>query len=207
MLDLFRNAGVVQWPLLLCSIFSVAIILERFWTLHRLGKAEDEAFEALKAARDPEVVNNPQIAGTPVARIIHALLPLRGTSAETIGQAADIALAMQRLRLRRFLGTLATVGSTAPFVGLFGTVLGVMHAFKEMSVRGMGGEGMTMSVGISESLSATALGLLVAVPSIIAYNYFVGRVGVLLLHIQSHVALLSPLLTGERTRDAQKAKV
>lgn len=207
MLDLFRNAGVVQWPLLLCSVFSLAIILERFWTLGRLSRMEDEAFEALKSAQGVDALNNAQIAATPVARIMHSLLPLRGMSADTIGQAADIALAMQRLRLRRFLGTLATVGSTAPFVGLFGTVLGVMHAFKEMSVRGMGGEGMTMSVGISESLSATALGLLVAVPSIIAYNYFVGRVGVLLLHIQSHVALLSPLLTGERAvGDAQKAK-
>ena len=73
---------------------------------------------------------------------------------------------MQRLRLRKYLGTLATIGSTAPFIGLFGTVLGVMAAFQAMSKSGLSGE--TMAAGISEALSATALGLLVAIPAVMA---------------------------------------
>lgn len=203
MLELFYHSGVVRYPLIVCSILALGIMLERLWSLSRIQKLEDEAYEALKAARNTEALNDPRIAGAPVSRIIHALLPLQGTSDETIAQAADIALAMQRLRLRRFLGTLATIGSTAPFIGLFGTVLGVMLAFKGMGQSGLSGQ--IMSVGISESLSATALGLLVAVPSIVAYNFFVGRVGALLLNIQAHVALLSPRLLGRETREPVEA--
>jgi biopolymer transport protein ExbB len=99
---------------------------------------------------------------------------------------------MQRLRLRRYLGTLATIGSIAPFIGLFGTVLGVIAAFQGMSHAGLSNE--AMAGGISEALSATALGLLVAIPSVIAYNFLVGRVQAMLLPIQGHVALLTPLV-------------
>jgi biopolymer transport protein TolQ len=120
---------------------------------------------------------------------------MRGASNHSLQQAADIALSMQRLRLRRYLGTLATIGSTAPFIGLFGTVLGIMQAFYGMS-QGGGLSGERMAAGISEALSATALGLLVAVPSVIAYNYFLGRVQGLLLHVQGHVARLVPMLHG-----------
>lgn len=200
MLELYHNSGVVRYPLIVFSVLAVAIILERFWTLAYLKRLEDSAYAALNAAPDEDTLRRPDVAGSPVARIMQSLLPLRGTSDETIGQAADIALALQRMRLRRFLGTLATVGSTSPFIGLFGTVLGVMMAFKGMSHSGLSGE--VMAGGISEALSATALGLLVAVPSIIAYNYFVGRIAMLVLHIQSHVALLAPrLLSESRARE------
>ena len=97
-----------------------------------------------------------------------------GRQPASVQQAAEIALSMQRLRLRRYLGTLAAIGSTAPFIGLFGTVIGIMQAFYGMSQRGLSGE--LMAGGISEAPSATALGLIVAVPSVMAYNYFVGRV-------------------------------
>ena len=93
---------------------------------------------------------------------------------------------------------LATIGSTTPFVGLFGTVLGVMQAFQGMSKSGLNGD--AMASGIAEALSATAFGLLVAVPSIVVYNYLVGRVQMMLLQIQAHVALLGPLYLRARTR-------
>jgi biopolymer transport protein ExbB len=195
MLQLFRDAGVVAYPLALCSILALGIILERFYTLARLRRLEDQAFTALQGTLrrgDEAALGSPEIAPAPVTRIMESLTPLRGSSEETIQQAADIALSLQRLRLRRYLGTLATIGSTAPFIGLFGTVLGVMVAFQGMSQSGLSGE--MMAAGISEALSATALGLLVAIPAVIAYNYFTGRVLALLLHIQGHVARLAPLL-------------
>ena len=136
----------------------------------------------------------------PVAQILHSLAPLRGESENTIATAADIALALQRMRLRRFLGTLATFGSTTPFVGLFGTVLGVMAALQGMGKSG-GLNGDAMTSGVAEALSATAFGLLVAVPSIVVYNYLVGRVQMMLLQIQAHVALLGPLYLRARTRE------
>ena len=195
MLDLFRNAGWVAWPLALCSVLALAIILERLFTLARMQKIEDAAFAALQTALekpDSTAPLDPNLAAAPVAHIVRTLQTLRGADRESFQQTADIALAMQRLRLRRYLGTLATIGSTSPFIGLFGTVLGVMSAFQSMGKSGLSGE--TIASGISEALSATALGLLVAIPSVMAYNYFVGRVQMNLLQVQSHVARLMPLL-------------
>jgi len=195
MQELVQNAGISAYPLVLCSVLALGIILERLYSLWRLGQQEEQAFltlqESLKRG-DNAPLRDPALSPAPVARLTEALLPLRGESSDTLMQAADIALAQQRLRLRRYLGTLATIGSTAPFIGLFGTVLGIMAAFQEMSRVGLSGE--RISGGISEALSATALGLLVAVPSVIAYNYFTGRVQAFLLQIQAHVARLAPLI-------------
>ena len=202
LLSLFDNAGIVRYPLLICSILAVAIILERFWTLAMLRKLEDDTFEHLKAALvsgRSEAFSSAEVAGAPFVQILHSLSPLRGESEDTIATAADIALALQRLRLRKFMGTLATIGSTTPFVGLFGTVLGVMAAFQGMSRSGLNGD--AMASGIAEALSATAFGLLVAVPSIVVYNYLVGRVQMMLLQIQSHVALLGPLYLRASARE------
>ena len=150
MLELFKNAGWVAWPLGACSVLVVAILLERLYTLTRLRQIEDRAFMMLQLALekgDDGMLRDPQIAPAPVTQVIHSLSELRGASDEAIQHAAEIALSMQRLRLRRYLGTLATIGSTSPFIGLFGTVLGVMIAFEGMSGTGLRCE--LMARGIS----------------------------------------------------------
>jgi biopolymer transport protein ExbB/TolQ len=212
MKDLFLHAGWVAWPLGFCSILALGVILERLFTLFWLAQQEDRAFIALQMAfeqaskrgetPDEAILRNPQVAAAPVTQVLLTVQPLRGAHIDAIQTAAEIAIGMQRLRLRRYLSTLATIGSTAPFIGLFGTVLGVMSAFQAMSRSGLSGE--TMAAGISEALSATALGLLVAIPSVIAYNFLVGRVQALLLPIQAHVARLTPLLqaAARTTREA-----
>ena len=197
-MDLLKNAGVVAIPLLLCSIVSLAIVLERLVVLMNLRRAEEEAYDALSKANPrswPDILRDPKHAAAPVVAILTSLMPLAGMPHETISQAADIAIAMQRVRLRRFLGTLATIGSTSPFVGLFGTVLGVMGAFRGMSQSGLSSD--KMAGGISEALSATALGLLVAVPSVVAYNYFSGRVQAMLLTVHADVARTATRLLAE----------
>lgn len=205
MLDLFKHAGLVAWPLGFCSVLALAIILERLYTLLRLRQLENRAFLVLQMALekgDLSALRDGQIAGAPVTQVIDSLSELRGASEEAMFQASDISLALQRLRFRKYLGTLATIGSTTPFVGLFGTVVGVMVAFQGMSQAGLSGE--RMAQGISEALSATALGLLVAVPSVVAYNFFTGQVGALLVEVQGHVARLAPLL---RTATPEREKV
>jgi biopolymer transport protein ExbB len=88
-----------------------------------------------------------------------------------------MASAKSRLRLdmERNLGVLGTLGNNAPFIGLFGTVLGIIKAFADLSRNQAGGAGAVMS-GISEALVATAVGLMVAIPAVIAFNFFQGRV-------------------------------
>jgi biopolymer transport protein ExbB/biopolymer transport protein TolQ len=129
-----------------------------------------------------------QHTGSPIARVLKAGLATmidQGnpvTSGERLSRRLDSCRgAMQRTtaseisRLERYLGSLATLGSISPFVGLFGTVLGIIKAFEAIARTGSGGLG-TVSAGIAEALVATAAGLFVAIPAVIAYNYFVGRV-------------------------------
>ena len=205
MLELFQEAGWVAWPLAICSILALGVMLERAYTLAKLKKIEDRAFMVLQLAMekgDTAPLRDPELSAAPVSQILDTLSQMSGANTDSLYYGADIALSLQRVRLRRYLGTLATIASTAPFIGLFGTVLGIMVAFDAMSKAGLSGE--AMSQGISESLSATALGLLVAVPSLIAYNYYVGRVQTFALSIQSHVARLAPLLSNAPSESSRE---
>ena len=195
--QLFEKSDVVKYPLALFSILALGIVLERLFTLMRLKQVEDRAFLALQTAletRADGAFTDPVIAAAPVTQVMNTLMTLRGASFEALQQAADIAVSMQRLRLRRYLSTLATIGSTAPFIGLFGTVLGVLQAFEEMGKAGSNVEGSAVAGHIGSALSATAVGLLVAIPSVMAYNFLLGKIQAELLHVQGHVARLMPLL-------------
>ena len=94
---------------------------------------------------------------------------------ESVARALERQAQREVQSLKRGLGLLATVGSTAPFVGLLGTVMGIVNAFQSMALTGSGGLG-TVSAGIAEALITTAFGLLVAIPAVMAYNYLQGWV-------------------------------
>ncbi len=195
MLKLFQDAGWVAYPLAIFSVIALTIVLERLFTLARLHTLENQAVKVVEGALlkgNLAIDTSPEFATAPVMQIINHLLPLRHASHESFQQAQDIAIAQQRMRFRKYLGTLATIGSTAPFIGLFGTVLGVISAFDGMQKSGLSGE--AMAGGISEALSATAVGLLVAIPAIMAYNFLLGRIQAQVLEVHSHVARLSPLI-------------
>lgn len=204
MLELFQRGGMAAWPLGLFSIVALGVVLERLFTLTQLKRLEERAFMMLQLALDKGdrgILESKEIAAAPVTQVMKTILEVRGVSAEALQQVSDIAIAMQRLRLRKYMTVLATIGSTAPFIGLFGTVLGVMAAFQAMGKSGLSGE--AMAAGISEALSATALGLLVAIPSVIAYNFLLGRVQGTLLQIHSHVVRLTPLANSLYTAEAE----
>ena len=204
MLELFQRGGWAAWPLGLFSIMALGIVLERLFTLTQLKRLEERAFMMLQLALDKGdrgILESKEIAAAPVTQVMKTILELRGASEDAVQQVSEIAVAMQRLRLRKYLTVLATIGSTAPFIGLFGTVLGVMAAFQAMGKSGLSGE--AMAAGISEALSATALGLLVAIPSVIAYNFLLGRVQGILLQIHSHVARLTPLANSLHIAEAE----
>ena len=208
MIDLFRRAGWVAWPLALYSILGLGILLERLFTLSRLQtEGAREYARLLAAAQGGEPLPPGQVtpASTPVEQILAAVQPLLGYGDEAVQQACAAAIAIQRLRLRRYLSTLATISSTAPFIGLFGTVLGVIAAFQSMSRSGLSGE--SMAAGISEALSATAVGLLVAIPAVISYNLLSVRVQAQILQIQGQVARLLPLLQKQHSREAEHARI
>jgi biopolymer transport protein ExbB len=197
MLELLQKAGWVAYPLAIFSVLALAIILERLVMLSKLGKLEETAFNGLvqQLSSSGELkLDDPIVEGAPVTVVIKTVAAMRGASEESKQTAAEIGVSIQRLRLRRYLGLLATIGSVSPFVGLFGTVLGVLYSFQSMQSQGMGGE--KMAAGIGEALSATAIGLGVAIPSVMAYNYFTGRIASMVLTVHAHVAQIIPLLDG-----------
>jgi biopolymer transport protein ExbB/TolQ len=103
-----------------------------------------------------------QTGGDPVSSLELVSSALRDSKAETL------------IQLKRGLGLLATIGSTAPFVGLFGTVVGIINAFRGIAATGSGGMA-SVSGGMAEALVATALGILVAIPAVVSFNHFTGR--------------------------------
>ena len=175
------------------SIWSVAIIFDR-WKLYRAAKTQSRKYAAdvarlLKAGKLKEAVDlsgSPSVKSSHLAKVSLAGLQewqFQGATGETDKDAAlDAAKrAMQRATavnladLKKGLSFLATTGATAPFVGLFGTTIGIINAFAGMSLTGSGGIG-AIAGGISEALVTTALGLLVAIAAVWAYNYFSGQV-------------------------------
>ena len=103
-----------------------------------------------------------QSGGNPVASLELVTTALRDSMSETL------------IQMKRGLGFLATIGSIAPFIGLFGTVVGIINAFRGIAATGSGGMA-AVSGGIAEALVATALGIFVAIPAVVAYNLFTGR--------------------------------
>jgi biopolymer transport protein ExbB len=117
----------------------------------------------------------------------------RGSDA--VAEAMAAAKARLRTEMERNLGVLGTLGNNAPFIGLFGTVLGIIKAFAELARSQGGGAGAVMS-GISEALVATAVGLMVAIPAVIAFNFFQGKVRKTMARVDTVAHLLLAAMPG-----------
>ncbi len=184
--------GVVI-TLLIMSIWSVAVIFDR-WKLFKNARIQSRKYAAdvarlLKAGKLKEAVDLSGSAGmksSHLAKVAMAGLQewqFQGATGETDKDAAleaskramQRAMAVNLADLKKGLAFLATTGATAPFVGLFGTTIGIINAFAGMSLTGSGGIG-AIAGGISEALVTTALGLIVAIVAVWAYNYFSGQV-------------------------------
>jgi biopolymer transport protein ExbB len=179
-LTLFEQGGVVMYPLLVCSIISVAVIIERWWTLARAARAARRLHASvMEIAADGEVADALAVTrrdGCLLASVYKAVLTQAGAADEMRGRIASRRHAETIRLLRRYVWLLGTVGSLAPFIGLLGTVVGIIRAFENMAATGSGGFAV-VAAGISEALIATAAGLLVGVLSIFAYNAFMVRIG------------------------------
>jgi biopolymer transport protein ExbB/TolQ len=173
------EAEWVLWLLIGLSLMSVAIIVERVIFYHRRRIDSDTVrsrFNALLEQGDyagaAEYLNGYDSLETNV--VLFALREYK-KGPDSVEDLLAGAETRERLRFSRRLGILATVGSNAPFIGLFGTVLGIIKAFRDLAGN-MNAVGNSVMFGISEALVATAVGLLVAIPAVIAYNAFMTKV-------------------------------
>jgi biopolymer transport protein ExbB/TolQ len=169
----FKQGGIAMYPLLLCSILCVGITLERIWVLLRAGRANATLLAPLRellAGSRAEAAERCAREDSPLARVVQPVLAAPRLSAQGREKSLQRALLRETGHLERYLPVLATIGSVSPFIGLFGTVLGIMRAFRDIGVAGSAG-GAVVAAGIAEALITTAAGLFVAVAAVIAYNH------------------------------------
>jgi len=191
--ELLRHVGIfggaVMVSLALLSIFSVGMIIEkhrRFSSASRESeKFKPEFKKFLHGGEVKDLIEAVRLhPNSYVAQVISAgMIEYDGVAQSGGDPAASLELVTSALRdsisetliqLKRGLGFLATIGSTAPFVGLFGTVVGIINAFRSIAATGSGGMSV-VSGGIAEALVSTALGIFVAIPAVVAFNQFTGR--------------------------------
>ncbi len=202
------GASWVMWLLGLLSLASVAMIVERAFFFHSLGsnvRALAERLDARLQKRDwAGAIGDLTPLQSVAANVTIAGLKLAQLGPDAADRAMDSAIAIERTRLERGLTFLGTLGNNAPFIGLFGTVIGVIGAFEELGHaapgHGAAAAGAVASqavmTSIAEALVATAVGLFVALPAVAAYNYFQRRMSSLLAETEILSNLLLAYLSG-----------
>jgi biopolymer transport protein ExbB len=184
LIDIIHKGAIATYPLILMSVISVTVVLERLWSLKNIGSITLRITESLlepikKGQRDLAVAICRQNSHSPAGRIFLNVLEREGSQRlETANTFAVEAMFEETQKLRKHLWILGTVASSAPFIGLLGTVIGIIKSFESMAVSGTGGFAV-VAAGISEALVATALGLGVAIIAVIFYNYFQTRIATL----------------------------
>jgi biopolymer transport protein ExbB len=196
-LAMIQQGYYATYPLLFISVVCLAIIFERIWALMGIqgksAKLADTLVPSLRQGKFNEALQATQARSNPAERVYHVLI----AAAQSLDRDHLVELDEERrfqetLELNRYVWVLATAGASAPFIGLFGTVVGILVAFQSMAIMGTGGFSV-VAAGISEALISTALGLAVAIVAVIFFNYFSVK-------IQNINALLQ--INGDRLIDA-----
>ena len=182
--QLIKAGGITMYPLIICSILSMAIIIERVIYYYRLSRIRREDFmmdikNQLKRDNLRHAVSMCmgmcKDVSAPFANVIWAGLNAFGREEKEVLNSMERSITIETGKLSRFTTIVGTIGNIAVYIGLFGTVLGIMKAFRNISATGAGGISVVIN-GISEALITTAAGLCIAVPAVIAYNYFIKKI-------------------------------
>lgn len=201
---LFDRMGVdwILWLLLALSVTSIAVMIERLWFFQQNKSCYQTISDALKAAFSERNFDKArQVVGVQrglAALVVNQALEDVPKGPAAIEDSVRSAIGRERLRYDKRLSFLGTLGNNAPFIGLFGTVLGVISAFQDLGSQLQSTDASrneALMGSIAEALVATAVGLLVAIPAVIAFNYFKGSIR---KRIGEAESLSSQLLAGLR---------
>ena len=213
--EIFKKAALlgdvwILWILLAASILSVAVMLDR-WRLFRHNRIDFTGFfTGLKDRLEQGETDNALSYCTQFAamenRIAAEGLKNFAKGAHSVEEAMKSALVIERGVFEKNLIVLSTMGNNAPFIGLLGTVLGVIKAFHDLGTAGSAGVSVVMT-GISAALIATAFGILLAIPAVIANNYFQTRLKRATANTQSLIHLMQVYLRAEPRADFSSSAV
>jgi biopolymer transport protein ExbB len=187
MFEIVKAGGIVMVPIILCSILAVAITLERLWTLRSQRVVPVELTDKVWQWVENRALSDKQIMAlqqhSPLGRVLAAGLSNRRRDRLVLIGAIEDAGRHVVHDLERYLNMLGTIAAMSPLLGLLGTVIGMIRTFKAITISGIGNPS-AMAGGIAEALVTTAAGLLVAIPSLIAYKYLRGRVDTLVIQME-----------------------
>lgn len=178
MYEYIIKGGILMYPIIVCSVIALAVILERTWALRKRKVMPSEIIQ-----RADELVKNGHLKEaqalcdrrpSALGRLLAAVLKNAGQEREVLKEAVQEVGSREAAHLERYVGVLGTVANVTPLLGLLGTVSGMIKAFTVISELGVGNPA-SLAGGISEALITTAAGLTAAIPSFLAYRYFLSR--------------------------------
>ena len=180
---------IILWVLLGLSVLSIGIILERFFTLRKVSANSQKIRARLKMALQSHSLEDIEDIARDVDTIegravSHALKHIKESGSKGLEELFNSYQLTERPEYEKYLSFLATIGSNAPYVGLLGTVLGIMKAFNDLAQNTDAGQ-QTVMAGISLALVATAAGLFVAIPAVMSFNYFQKQVKGIFVNLES----------------------
>ncbi|MEE8156949.1 MAG: MotA/TolQ/ExbB proton channel family protein [Gammaproteobacteria bacterium] len=200
MVEIFKSGGWLMWPILVCSVGALAIIVERLWTLQQKNVVPSDLSEKvwrwvrnnqlddrhIKALRD----------SSPLGQILAAGLAYRARAREVIKEAVEDTGRHVVHELERYINSLGTIAMISPLLGLLGTVIGMVKVFAAITTHGVGNP-TVLAGGISEALITTAAGLTVAIPALIGYRYLRGRIDELVVQMEKEALKLIEAIEGK----------
>lgn len=193
-LDVIIHGGFIMYPLLFCSVLVWAVFIEKNIFLSKFNKQSKLLFQTaqdlLNEGKIVECVGLVKSADSNLKNPMLAVLEGKGLTKENWEKSISRKLSETQLELKRFLWILGTIGNLAPFIGLFGTVIGIIRAFDSMASSGQSGF-TVVSAGLAEALISTAAGILVAIVSVIFYNFFQTKISSLSLRLRNKLEELS----------------
>ncbi len=187
----------MMWPIILCSVIAAAIVFERLWTLQDRRVLPPDLTARVQQIIDANQINDRVIEAiernSPLGRVLAVGLANRHRPRDVMMDRLEDAGRHVVHELERYLNTLGTIAGVSPLLGLLGTVTGIIRAFSAINISGLG-DPRILSGGISEALVATAGGLAVAIPSLIAYRYLRGRIDRIVVEMEKDAIRLADAL-------------
>jgi len=200
--EVFLAGGPVMWPILLCSIFALAIILEKSWHLNKIRintqKFLSDILDKIKRHEIKEALQICDNTDSPISHILKAGILKYDRTREQIKEAIEDASLYEVPKLEKSLSALATIAHISPLLGLLGTVTGMVRCFQIIQAKATFFHPVSpgdLAGGIWEALLTTVAGLIVAIPTFIAYNYLVSRVNNFILEMEKASTELVNFLT------------
>ena len=205
--DILQMGGWALWVLLSASILSFTVIIFKlieFWNKSKVNRADfvTKIMKRLKKRDMDGAIEICDNTNSPMAPVAKAGIKAHVDKIANISEAMEREIMIETLKLERFNTILGTIGSVAVYIGLFGTVIGIIRAFHDISGAGSGGISIVIG-GVSEALIATAAGLFVAIPAIVAYNLFTKRVDDFVINMEYCASEVEDIISG-KSNDEEK---